>query len=71
MELPAAAAGGGGGTLATVSASSCGADAALPCSSMRKVIRVPEGSLKPRLGVGLLLDAASSATVFFFFFFFF
>lgn len=52
-----------GGTLATTSASSCGAEEAWPCSSMSKVIFLEaEGSLVPRLGVGLLPEAASSAT---------
>ena len=60
-ELPV----GGGGTLATISASSCGAAAAFPCSSRRKEILGPEGSLEPRVRVGLLLVAASSATVLF------
>ena len=64
-ELPSAAAGlATGGTLATTSASSCGAEEAFPCSSTSKVIfGEDEGeSFVPRVGVGLMLDAASSAT---------
>ena len=50
------------GTLATISASSCGADEAFPCPSMSKTFSTENGIFVPRARVGLLLGAASSAT---------